>query len=75
MSVILRAASFVFALSSIAPAQTTLGTITGWVTDPSGAAIAGAAVAATNTGTGLAYRTVSNDAGNYVLQRFFQVHR
>jgi hypothetical protein len=50
-------------------AQTTLGTITGRVVDTTGAAIANAAVTATNTGTRLAYRTTTNDTGNYVLQQ------
>lgn len=50
-------------------AQTTLGTITGRVLDSSGAVLAGANVAATNTATGVAYRTTSSAAGNYVLQQ------
>ena len=50
-------------------AQTTLGTITGRVVDATGAAIANASVIATNSGTGLAYRTTTNDTGNYVLQQ------
>ena len=50
-------------------AQTTLGTITGRVIDPSGASVSGAKVAATNAGTGVAYRTTTNEAGNYVLQQ------
>jgi hypothetical protein len=49
--------------------QTTLGTITGRVVDASGAAVGNAAVAATNTATGIVYRTATNDAGNYVLQQ------
>jgi hypothetical protein len=60
----------VFAIASAAAlAQTTLGAITGRVTDPSGGAVAGAAVLATNTGTGIVYRTNTNDTGNYVLQQ------
>ena len=51
------------------PAQTTLGTITGRVLDSTGATLANATVAATNTGTGVVYRTNTNDAGNYVLQQ------
>jgi hypothetical protein len=60
----------VFAIASVAAlAQTTLGAITGRVTDPSGGAVAGAAVVATNSGTGVAYKTTANDTGNYVLQQ------
>lgn len=60
-----------FLLLSVAPlsAQTVLGTITGRVLDASGASISGAAVAATNTGTNLVYRTTTNESGNYVLQQ------
>jgi hypothetical protein len=52
-----------------ADAQTTLGTITGRILDPSGASVTGAKVAATNTATGVSYRTTTNAAGNYVLQQ------
>ena len=49
--------------ASIAPAQTsTTGALTGTVTDPSAAVIAGAAVTATNIGTGQE-RTTTTDAG------------
>ncbi|MDX2154122.1 MAG: TonB-dependent receptor [Bryobacteraceae bacterium] len=50
-----------------ANAQTVLGTITGRVLDPTEAAIANAAVTATNTGTRVVYKTTSNEAGIYVL--------
>lgn len=56
-------------LSASVLAQTTLGTITGRVLDASGAAISNASVTATNAGTGIPYRTNTNDAGNYVLQQ------
>ena len=42
-------------------------TITGLVTDSSGAAVAGANVTATNTATGVAYRGTTNGSGVYVL--------
>ena len=49
------------------PAQTTNGSITGRVTDPSKATIADAKVAAVNTGTNFRYETVTNGAGEYTL--------
>jgi hypothetical protein len=48
-------------------AQTTNGSITGRVTDPSKAIIADAKVAVVNTGTNFRYETVTNGAGEYVL--------
>ena len=48
-------------------AQTDTATITGLVTDPSGAAVVNATIEATNQATGLDYTTQSNEAGNYVL--------
>jgi hypothetical protein len=61
----------VIALLAITPmyAQTVLGTITGRVTDASGAAVTNANVAATNTGTNIDFRTKTNESGNYVLQQ------
>ncbi|MFN0167633.1 MAG: TonB-dependent receptor domain-containing protein [Bryobacteraceae bacterium] len=58
-----------FILLSSSRAQTVLGTITGRVLDPQGAAVSNASVEATNAGTGLIYRTTTNQAGNYVLQQ------
>ena len=55
------------AVCCLSKAQTTLGTITGRVTDATGASIAGAAIAGKNMGTGVSYPTVTNTAGNYVL--------
>ncbi len=48
-------------------AQTDTATITGLVTDTSGAAVVGARVQAINQDTGLEYDTQSNETGNYVL--------
>ena len=48
-------------------AQTYLGTLNGRVLDPTGAVVANAKVAATNTETNVAYRTTTNEAGNYLL--------
>jgi hypothetical protein len=48
-------------------AQTTNGSITGRVTDPSKATIADAKVGAVNTGTNFRYDTATNGAGEYSL--------
>ena len=49
------------------PAQDITGTITGEVSDPSGAKIPGFSVAALNVNTGVTYRTKGTKAGVYVL--------
>src|SRR5262245_25198723 len=61
------AALAVFAITPAALAQTGLATITGLVSDPSGAAVAALAVTATNQGTGVSYKGVTNESGNYVI--------
>jgi hypothetical protein len=48
-------------------AQVDTATITGNVSDPTGASVVNAAIRATNQANGLAYRTVSGDTGVYVL--------
>ena len=48
-------------------AQTTNGNIQGTITDPSGAAVAGASVTGRNLDTGLTIATVTTDAGLYSL--------
>ncbi len=47
------------------PAQEFRGTILGRVTDPSGAPVAGASVEALNLDTGVAFKAITNEAGNY----------
>jgi len=56
-------------VGSISPAwsQSDRGTITGTVTDTSGAVMAGVSVTATNTATSLSTRTVSGSGGNYTI--------
>jgi hypothetical protein len=49
------------------PAQTTFATITGTVTDSSGAVIRGAAVTATHIETAVATKTTTNDDGVYTV--------
>ena len=55
-------------LGSLAPAlygQAVSGNIIGTVTDPSGAAIAGADVSIANVNTNATYQATTNDSGNY----------
>ncbi|MBI3653478.1 MAG: TonB-dependent receptor [Acidobacteria bacterium] len=53
------------AQASPALAQTSRGTVTGVVTDPQGAVIAGATAELTNKGTNQARTTITNDSGLY----------
>lgn len=65
------AAAFIFVTLSCSAlfAQDVTGKITGTITDPSGAVIAGAKVTVTNIATGIAKDTTSNSSGVYqVLQ-------
>ena len=67
--VVFLAISLTLALANTGAAQSTsMGTITGLVTDSSQAVIPGATVVARNTATGGESRTVSSSSGNYVLQ-------
>src|SRR5574340_32697 len=50
-----------------AAAQTTFATITGTVTDPTGAAVPGAQISAVHAGSGYKYSAQSNAAGNFTL--------
>ena len=62
-----RTMAWVVFLSSVAFGQVDTATITGIITDPTGAAIVGAGVQATNQATGLDQQTSSNETGNYVV--------
>ncbi len=55
------------AFGSVASAQEFRGTITGRVTDVSGAIIPGATITVTNTATGVAAAATSNETGNYTV--------
>jgi outer membrane receptor protein involved in Fe transport len=55
----------VLCLGNSSTAQTTNATVTGRITDASQAAIPGAKVTLTNTGTNLHYEGVTNDTGGY----------
>jgi len=57
----------VFAMAQIAFAQTDRGTITGTVSDPTGAVIPGAHVVATNAATGAHSETTSTATGDYTI--------
>src|SRR5256885_1795958 len=62
-------AGFCAAIVAITPlqAQSTFATITGLVTDSSGAVVPNAVVAAVNTATGVRAQTVGSSTGNYVI--------
>jgi hypothetical protein len=58
---------FALGLGSAAHAQTGAASITGLVTDQSGAATPGVTVSAVNQATNVEYTGTSNDAGNYTI--------
>ena len=65
-----RAFSVVVCLIAFVPAglaQTDRGTLTGTVSDPSGAVIPGVAIEAKNVQTGATYQAGSSETGNYTL--------
>src|SRR5207245_9433286 len=65
-----RAFSVVVCLIAFVPAglaQTDRGTLTGTVSDPSGAVIPGVAIEAKNAQTGATYQAGSSETGNYTL--------
>jgi len=61
------ALSLLFCLSAISIDAQVSAVLSGRVTDPTGAMVAGTSVTATNQETGLARTTVTNDAGLYEL--------
>ncbi len=63
----LHLAAFVLVFASLAFGQVGNSTITGIVTDPAGAVVAGAAVEAKNTATGVVFPAVTTNAGNYTI--------
>jgi hypothetical protein len=64
-------AVFLFA-SSLALAQTTFATITGTVSDSSGAVVPKAQVTAKNVATNVQTTTTSNESGNYTLAQLIE---
>ena len=65
-------AALTLAAATSSLAQTITGSINGNVTDASGAVVPNAAVTATNTQTGVATKTTTNNAGDYNI-RFLQI--
>src|SRR3954452_21303364 len=61
------ALALVLGLGSSALAQTGAASITGLLTDQSGAAVPGVTITATNQATNVPYTAVSNGAGNYTI--------
>ena len=61
-------AATLFLLPSSATAQALYGSMTGTVTDDSGAAIPGVTVTVTNEGTGLQFDTVTDETGTYTVR-------
>jgi len=68
----MRTSAVIFALLLFASAafpQSDRGTITGTLTDPAGAVVAGRAVIARNTQTGVNYESASSATGNYTISQ------
>jgi hypothetical protein len=63
----LFALTLVLAIPGAGLAQTGAASLTGLVTDQSGAAVPGATVTATNQATNVEYTAVSNESGSYTL--------
>src|ERR1019366_3017549 len=64
---ILRLAMCICTAAAMLLAQGDRGTITGTVSDPAGAVVAGATVQVRNTDTGAQYQVATTDTGNYTI--------
>ncbi|HEX5483457.1 MAG TPA: carboxypeptidase-like regulatory domain-containing protein, partial [Terriglobia bacterium] len=64
---VLLLAALIFTIGVSAWAQVSRGTITGIVTDPSGAVVPGVAVTIANTATGVKNNAVTNASGIYTV--------
>ena len=62
-----RTAACLLLSTSVMFAQGALGTITGTVSDPSGAVVGNAAIEVKNVATGQVFKTVSTTTGNYTV--------
>ncbi|MBL8229823.1 MAG: TonB-dependent receptor [Bryobacterales bacterium] len=58
---------FLWASASLSLAQSTSATLTGIVTDPTGAAVPGVALEARDINTGYVYKAASNETGQYTI--------
>src|SRR5919204_96308 len=67
LEICLAGALVLVALPTCLFPQSTMGTITGLVTDSTGAVIPDAVAVATNTATGVRAQTVTSNTGNYVV--------
>lgn len=63
----IRLFAFLFTVSTMVYAQEFRGTISGQITDPTGAVVAGAEISVVNQDTNVAFHTRSNDQGNYQM--------
>ena len=68
MRSLLQLAFSLLVTSAMAYGQTVTGTISGQVTDPSGAVIPHAQVVAENTATGVQTPVTTNDSGSYSIR-------
>jgi len=64
---IAKAFFWTLALGAVAFAQSDLGSITGYVKDPSGATVPGAKVTVRNSQTGLERQVTTNESGRYMV--------
>jgi len=64
---LLMAMSMLFALSAMAQTQSAAADLTGTITDPTGAVVAGATVRAKSVATGIGRTTTTDAQGNYQL--------
>ena len=67
LQVLVWAGILLLCLGAAAYAHTTFATITGTVSDPTGAVVPNATVTATNTETGIKTTAKSNEAGIYTI--------
>src|SRR5215472_18200978 len=66
---VLKRQSVLFLFCAAVFAQTDRGTITGTISDPAGAVVAGAVVEAKNNATDAVFQAASTNTGNYTLSQ------
>jgi Carboxypeptidase regulatory-like domain/TonB dependent receptor len=67
LKILIQIPLFLATSAVLAPGQTTFGTITGTVTDPSGAVVPGALVTVRNEGTGATRKVTAASDGDYAV--------